>query len=71
PPSPTPVLTNTCYSFVDDRNAIHVASVHQYDADKRQPMPVEGAGGLSTAASDLEGQYAFAWAKNIWADMLA
>ncbi|MBS0554165.1 MAG: FCSD flavin-binding domain-containing protein [Proteobacteria bacterium] len=71
PPSPTPVLTNTCYSFVDERNAIHVASVHQYDADKRQPMPVEGAGGLSTAASDLEGQYAFAWAKNIWADMLA
>ncbi|MBS0544885.1 MAG: FAD-dependent oxidoreductase [Proteobacteria bacterium] len=71
PPSPAPVLTNTCYSFVDDRNAIHVASVHQYDADKRQPMPVEGAGGLSTAASDLEGQYAFAWAKNIWADMLS
>jgi len=70
-PNPTPVLMNTCYSFVDSKNAIHVASVHQYDADKRTFMPVKGAGGVSAAASELEGQYALGWAKNIWADMLA
>ncbi|TAH40201.1 MAG: flavocytochrome C [Betaproteobacteria bacterium] len=70
-PNPAPVVMNTCYSFVDERNGIHIASVHQYDAAKRQPMPVDGAGGVSTAASEIEGQYALAWAKNIWADMLA
>jgi sulfide dehydrogenase [flavocytochrome c] flavoprotein subunit len=31
-PNPTPVVMNTCYSFVDAKNVIHVASVHQYDA---------------------------------------
>jgi sulfite dehydrogenase len=70
-PNPTPVVMNTCYSFVDERNVIHIASVHQYDAAKRQPMPVEGAGGVSEVASEIEGKAALAWAKNIWADMLA
>ena len=31
----------------------------------------QGAGGLSPAMSELEGRYAFSWAKNIWADTLA
>jgi hypothetical protein len=44
--------------------------VHQYDRDKKTFQPVPGAGGLSPAPSALEGEYAFAWAKNIWADML-
>ena len=70
-PNPTPVVMNTCYSFVDSKNVIHVASVHQYDAQKKQPMPVQGAGGLSAAANELEAKAAAAWAKNIWADMLA
>ncbi|HJW04831.1 MAG TPA: NAD(P)/FAD-dependent oxidoreductase [Azospira sp.] len=70
-PNPAPVLMNTCYSFVDDREAIHVASVHQYDAEKKTVLPVQGAGGLSSARSELEGQLALAWAKNIWADALA
>ena len=34
-------------------------------------MPVQGAGGVSAAMSELEGRYAFAWARNIWADALA
>ncbi|ENO89466.1 NAD(P)/FAD-dependent oxidoreductase [Thauera linaloolentis] len=70
-PNPAPVVMNTCYSFVDGTNVIHVASVHQYDAEKRQPMPVQGAGGVSAAASEIEGKAALAWARNIWADMLA
>ncbi|MBC9073913.1 FAD-dependent oxidoreductase [Thauera sp. CAU 1555] len=70
-PSPTPVVMNTCYSFVDSKNVIHVASVHQYDAEKKTFLPVSGAGGVSVAASELEGKYALGWAKNIWADMLA
>lgn len=69
-PNAAPVLMNTCYSFVDDKNVIHVASVHQYNAEKQQPLPVEGAGGVSAAANELEGKFAMGWARNIWADML-
>jgi sulfite dehydrogenase len=70
-PNPSPVVMNTCYSFVDAKNAMHVASVHQYDTVKKQPMPVPGAGGVSVAANEIEGKFAHAWAQNIWADMLA
>ncbi len=31
---------------------------------------VPGSGGVSAQSSELEGQYAMTWAKNIWADML-
>jgi sulfite dehydrogenase len=65
-----PVMANTCYSFIDDKAAVHVASVHQWSPEKKTLEPVQGAGGLSTAASELEGQYAFSWARNIWNDML-
>jgi len=34
-------------------------------------VPVAGSGGVSSAASELEGRYAMAWARNIWADSLA
>ncbi|MEO5699004.1 MAG: NAD(P)/FAD-dependent oxidoreductase [Casimicrobiaceae bacterium] len=68
---PAPVMANTCYSFITDREAVHVASVHQYDAQKKTMLPVPGAGGLSTAMNPQEGSYGFAWARSIWADMLA
>jgi len=71
PPNPAPVLNNACYSMITDRDSVHVCSVHQYDAEKKTLLPVQGAGGLSTAMSEQEGAYAFAWAKNIWADALA
>lgn len=70
-PNPAPVVMNTCYSFVDSKNVIHVASVHQYDAATKLVQPVKGAGGVSAARNELEGKVAQAWAKNIWADMLA
>ncbi|MES2758186.1 MAG: FCSD flavin-binding domain-containing protein [Pseudomonadota bacterium] len=69
-PNPAPMLTNTCYSFVSDRDVIHVASVHAYDAAKKTLLVVPGSGGLSPAASELEGAYAMSWAQNIWADTL-
>jgi len=69
--APMPVtMANTCYSFVDQANVVHVASVHQYDAATKTMQAVKGAGGLSTAPTELEGRYAYQWAKNIWADML-
>jgi NADPH-dependent 2,4-dienoyl-CoA reductase/sulfur reductase-like enzyme len=70
PPNPEPVLNNTCYSFVNDREAVHVASVHRYDAAQKTFLTVPGSGGLSAAKSELEGEYGFAWARAIWRDML-
>ena len=69
-PSATPMMANTCYSYVDDRNVVHVASVHAYDARDKTMKVVPGSGGLSTAPSELEGSYGNAWARNIWHDML-
>jgi NADPH-dependent 2,4-dienoyl-CoA reductase/sulfur reductase-like enzyme len=70
PVSATPVVTNTCYSFITDKDVVHVASVHQYDRDKKTFLAVPGSGGLSPTWTPLEGEYAFSWAKNIWADAL-
>ena len=66
----TPVLTNTCYSFVNDKLVVHVASVHQYDAKDKTYKTVPGSGGVSAAPNELEGIYAWNWAQNIWADSL-
>jgi len=65
-----PVIMNTCYSFVDSRSAVHVASVHQYDPAQKMTLAVKGAGGLSDKASELEGTYAWGWARNMWGDAL-
>jgi sulfite dehydrogenase len=67
----TPVVMNTCYSFVTARDVIHVASVHQYDAADKTFKTVPGSGGVSAAANQIEGRYALSWAQNIWDDMLA
>jgi sulfite dehydrogenase len=69
--NPTPVVMNTCYSFVTARDVVHVASVHQYDDKDKTFKAVPGSGGVSAAANQLEGRYALSWADNIWADMLA
>lgn len=65
-----PMLTNTCYSFVDDRRVMHVASVHEYAPAEKTWRVVQGSGGLSPAPTELEGVYAWNWARNIWADTL-
>ncbi|MDP3744048.1 MAG: NAD(P)/FAD-dependent oxidoreductase [Methylotenera sp.] len=68
-PDPIPVFANTCYSFVTDKSAMHVANVYRYDAAKKIMISAEG-GGVSLAPSDKEGDYAASWAKNIWTDVL-
>ena len=69
-PAQPMMMANTCYSFVDDKSAVHVASVHTWDPEKKTMVTVPTSGGVSTAQNELEGVYAKAWAKNIWADML-
>ena len=68
--NPAPMLTNTCYSFVDNKNVIHVASVHEYVAAEKTFKTVAGSGGVSPGPTELEGVYALNWASNIWADTL-
>jgi sulfide dehydrogenase [flavocytochrome c] flavoprotein subunit len=70
PVNPAPVLTNTCYSFVDDRRVVHVASVHDYVAAEHTFRAVANSGGVSAAPTELEGTYAMNWAHSIWADTL-
>ncbi|HSQ71768.1 MAG TPA: NAD(P)/FAD-dependent oxidoreductase [Rubrivivax sp.] len=67
----TPVVMNTCYSFVTARDVVHVASVHQYDAKDKTFKTVPGSGGVSSAANQVEGRYALSWAENLRADKLA
>jgi NADPH-dependent 2,4-dienoyl-CoA reductase/sulfur reductase-like enzyme len=68
-PDPVPVFANTCYSYVSDKSAMHVANVYRYDAVKKIMISAEG-GGVSLAPSEQEGAYAGAWANNIWSDIL-
>jgi sulfide dehydrogenase [flavocytochrome c] flavoprotein subunit len=68
--NPHPMLTNVCMSYVDPTHVIHVASVHEYETPKKSFFTIGGSGGVSDVRSDLEGRYAEAWAKNIWADTL-
>lgn len=68
-PDASPVFANTCYSYVSDKMAMHVANVYRYDATKKTMVSAEG-GGVSDKPSELEGNYAQAWAKNIWSDVL-
>jgi sulfide dehydrogenase [flavocytochrome c] flavoprotein chain len=68
--NPAPVVANTCYSYVDDKQVGHVTSVHAYDPAQKTMLVVPGSGGLSLTANADESKFAEAWARNIWADML-
>jgi len=69
-PDAGPKIANTCYSYVSDNEAIHVASVHTWNEKDKTLTTVPGSGGVSSARSELEGAYAWAWAVNIWQDVL-
>jgi sulfite dehydrogenase len=69
--TPEPVkIINTCYSFVSEKEAIRVSSVHEWEPGQGTLVAVKGSGGVSAARSEAEGTYAWNWAKTIWADSL-
>jgi NADH dehydrogenase FAD-containing subunit len=68
--NPSPLIANACYTYIDDKEAAHIASVHAYDREQKTMLVVPGSGGLSSAPSVEEAVYADAWARNIWFDML-
>lgn len=65
-----PIYSNTCFSFVSDELAMHVASVHRFDPDKQTMLPVEGSGGVSATSTAAEGEHAISWSRAIWSDVL-
>jgi sulfide dehydrogenase [flavocytochrome c] flavoprotein chain len=68
-PYGTPVFSNTCYSYVSNAEAIHVAAVYRYDPAKQTIVVAEGTG-VSEKRNAAEADFARAWATNIWADAL-
>jgi sulfide dehydrogenase [flavocytochrome c] flavoprotein chain len=67
--APQPVkIINTCYSFVSQKEAIRVSSVHEWDGATL--TGVKGSVGVSAARSEAEATYAWNWARTIWADSL-
>ncbi|RPI45309.1 MAG: flavocytochrome C [Betaproteobacteria bacterium] len=66
-----PIISNTCYSWISDREVVHVASIHAYDPAQKTLVPVKGAGGLSPGPTVKEGEFAMGWASSIFADALA
>jgi len=69
-PEPVKIL-NTCYSFVSQKEAIRVSSVHQWEPGQGTLVAVKGSVGVSAARSEAEANYAWSWARTIWADSLA
>jgi len=68
-PDANPVIANTCYSMVSNKEAVHVAHVYRYNAEKMAMLPADG-GGVSAKRSDIEGTLADYWLKNILSDVL-
>jgi sulfite dehydrogenase len=69
-PAPLKII-NTCYSFVSEKEAIRVSSVHQWEPGQGTLVAVKGSGGVSAARSADEASFAWNWARTIWADSLA
>jgi len=70
-PDPEPRILSTCYSFVSQKEAVRVSSVHAWEERQRTLRIVPGSGGGSAARSEAEGSFAWSWARAIWADSLA
>ncbi len=63
-----PTYVNTCYSLVNQDEAIFVSAVYKYDEKLKRIMKVSG--GVSPTRSALFGKHAEDWATSIWSDML-
>ncbi|MCR4303224.1 MAG: FCSD flavin-binding domain-containing protein [Gallionella sp.] len=68
-PDANPSIANTCYSMVSNNEAMHVAHVYRFNAEKKEMIAAEG-GGVSAARSEIEGTVANYWLKNVLADVL-
>lgn len=68
-PDADPAIANTCYSMVSNNEAVHVAHVYRFNAEKKEMVAADG-GGVSTGRSEIEGTLAGYWLQNILSDVL-
>ena len=68
---PLPSFANTCYSLVNQNEAIYVTGVYKYDEAGGQNIKIAEASKTSPDRSALYGRYADDWATSIWSDMLS
>jgi NADPH-dependent 2,4-dienoyl-CoA reductase/sulfur reductase-like enzyme len=68
-PDQNPTIVNTCYSMVSGNEAMHVANVFRFNAEKQSMVAADG-GGVSAQRSEIEGTLAGYWLKNILNDVL-
>ena len=65
-----PRLSNFCYSFLDDRLALHLESLHDYDPAAKTYQLVPGSNKPSPPPSTEQAQAAWQWAAQMWQDLL-
>ena len=70
PPQAQPQMASLCYSFLSPGEAVHLASMHRYDAAQKTMVQVKGSVSVSRTRSEGEAADALEWAHNLWADML-
>ena len=70
PPAAQPQMASLCYSFLSPTEAVHLSSTHRYDAAQKTMAQVKGSVSVSKMRSEQEASNAFAWARELWADML-
>ncbi len=58
---------NTCYSYLNDKEAVSVAAV--YTVKDGAIISVPNSGGVSPDLSEVEGEYAKSWMRNILVEM--
>ena len=68
-PDANPSIANTCYSMASNNEAMHVAHVYRFNAEKKEMVAADG-GGVSASRSEMEGTLANYWLKNILSDVL-
>jgi NADPH-dependent 2,4-dienoyl-CoA reductase/sulfur reductase-like enzyme len=70
PPAAQPEMTSLCYSFLSEREAVHLSSRHRYDPAQKTMVVVKGETSVSAERSEKEAAQGLRWARDIWADML-
>ena len=68
-PDQAPTIANTCYSMVSDSEAIHVAHMYRFNAEKQAMIAADG-GGVSAQRSEVEAMLAGHWLENVLNDVL-
>ena len=68
-PSREVVMKSTCYSFVSEDEAMHIASAHAWSEAQKTLLPVQAAAERSPARSKADAQAGWAWAQDMWNDI--